>query len=163
MLADAIVLAVQPLYARKIFAGTKTAELRRICPRRISDGSLVLIYVCSPVQSLSGAFLVERVIQDSLDSLWIQVKDRAGVTHEEFEAYYKGVSTGVAIFFNKVWRLPEPIRLQDLRNELKGFHPPQSFRYATENELSSSKIADVLREAERIDRMSQTDRSDIDR
>ncbi len=69
------------------------------------------------------------------------VNDRAGVTRQEFEAYYSGVCKGTGIFFSKVSLLPEPIKLKDLKGQMRGFHPPQGFRYATSGELASYKQA----------------------
>ena len=44
-----------------IFAGSKTVELRRVCPK-ISSGDLALVYVSSPVKELRGAFEIRRQI-----------------------------------------------------------------------------------------------------
>ncbi len=137
----AILFSIRPQYADKIFEGAKTVELRRVCPKYIKEGSLALIYVSSPVKSLSGAFEVDRVVEEPIEELWKMVNDRAGVTHQEFEAYYNGVRKGTGIFFSKVSPLPEPIKLEDLRRQMKDFHPPQGFRYATSGELASYKQA----------------------
>ena len=137
---NAIFLSIRSQYVNKIFAGTKTVELRRVRPRYIAKGALALIYVPSPVQSLVGAFKVDRVVEMPLRELWEAVCDRAGITREEFDAYYEGVSTGVAIYFREVWNLPEPIELRDLKEEV-GFHPPQGFRYVTASELVSPQLA----------------------
>lgn len=136
MLDKAILLSIRPQYADKIFEGDKTVELRRVCPRYIKRGSLVLIYVSSPVKSMAGAFEVDRVVEEPLRELWKMVRDRAGVTHQEFKAYYNGVRKGTGIFFSKVSLLPEPIKLEDLKGQMENFHPPQGFRYATSGELA---------------------------
>lgn len=141
MSEKAILLSIRPQYADKIFEGNKTVELRRVCPKYIKRGSLVLIYVASPIKSLAGAFEVDRVVEEPLEKLWRMVHDRAGVTRQEFEAYYNGVCKGTGIFFSKVSPLPEPIKLKDLRGQMKNFHPPQGFRYATSGEMASYKQA----------------------
>jgi hypothetical protein len=48
----------------------------------------------------------------------------------------KGVSAGVGIFgsVQNLWRLPEPITLERLKQQ--HFHPPQGFRYATISETA---------------------------
>lgn len=129
--SSAILMSIRPQYAKKIFDGTKTVELRRIKPRLISEGVLVFVYVSTPVKSLMGAFTVSCVVEKPLTGLWRRVKDHAGIKHNEFMSYFDGVETGVAIFINDVWLLPRPISLTELKKEMKGFYPPQSFRYTS--------------------------------
>lgn len=147
--ANAIFLSIRSQHVSKIFEGAKTVELRRVRPKHIAKGALVLIYVPLPVQSLVGAFKVDRVVEMPLRELWEAVHVRAGITREEFDIYYEGVATGVAIFFNEVWNLPEPIELQDLKEEV-GFQPPQGFRYVTASELASPQLADLVAETEAV-------------
>jgi predicted transcriptional regulator len=144
MPGNAIFLSIRPQYANRIIEGTKTVELRRVRPRYITKGALALIYVPSPIKSLVGAFKVDLVVKEPLQELWKIVHDKAGVTREEFDAYFDGTSTGVGIFFSDIWILPEPIDLRDLREQMIGFHPPQGFRYATANELASPKIVEFV-------------------
>jgi predicted transcriptional regulator len=148
MPGNAIFLSVRPRYANKIFEGTKTVELRRVRPRYIAEGALALVYVPSPVKSLVGAFKVDRVVERPLEGLWEMVRDKAGVTRGDFDAYYEGISVGIGIFFSEVWRIPEPIELHDLRERIAGFQPPQGFRYATVSELASPELAEFVGERE---------------
>lgn len=150
MSSNAIVLSVRPQYAEKIFEGTKTVELRRIRPKYVRKGALVLIYVSSPVQSLAGAFKVEEIIAKPLGELWNLVQDKAGVTKKEFDEYFQGVDTGIGIFFNEVWSLDEPIKIRDWVEQGISFQPPQGFRYATIDELSSPQIAELVEDYEVI-------------
>ena len=148
MSRSAILLSIRPQYAEKIFNRSKTVELRRIRPKHLKKGTLVLLYVSSPIKSLVGAFKVERVVEMPLDELWQLVRSKAGVTCEEFEAYYGGVNRGVGIFISETWRLSEPIELEDLREQILNFHPPQGFRYATLEELVSPQLAELVEDAE---------------
>jgi predicted transcriptional regulator len=119
-------------------------ELRRIRPKDLGNGTLTLIYVTSPVKSLAGAFRVTHVIEKPLADLWKVVQKKAGLTYREFRQYYDGVSTGTAIFFQKVWTFREPLSLEDLRNELLTFLPPRAFRYAKIDELQAPRIVRLL-------------------
>jgi len=150
MSSNAIVLSVRPQYAKKIFEGTKTVELRRTRPKHIKKGALVLIYISSPVQSLAGAFKVEEVLKKPLEELWDLVKDNAGVSKEEFDQYFQDIDTGIGIFFNEVWSLDEPIKIQDWAEQGISFQPPQGFRYATVDELASPQIAELVEDYEVI-------------
>lgn len=137
MSSNAIVLAIRPQYVEKIVDGSKKVELRRIRPKQTQKGDLVFIYVSSPIQALAGAFKVDEIIEKPLSELWNLVKDKAGISEEEFNNYYLGTETGVAIFFNDVWLLNEPLKVQNLQEQGINFQPPQGFRYATLSELAS--------------------------
>jgi len=144
MATSTIILSIRPKHAAKIFSGLKKVELRRIRPKDLGNGTLALIYVTSPVRSLAGAFRVTHVIERPLTDLWKMVQKKAGLTYREFRQYYDGVSTGTAIFFQKVWSFREPLSLKDLRNELLTFLPPRAFRYAKIDELQAPPIARLL-------------------
>ncbi len=154
MSSNAIVLSIRPQYAEKIFEGSKKVELRRIRPKQIQKGDLVLIYVSSPLQSLAGAFKVDEITKKPLVELWGLVRDIAGLTKEEFYSYYQGVNTGVGIFFSQVWSLREPIKIQDWQEQGISFHPPQGFRYATADELASLQVAELGEDFEIVEQKS---------
>lgn len=101
----------------KCFDKYKTVELRKVRPKHLEPGDLVLIYVSYPVQALVGAFKVDQVVEKPLKELWQMVRKKAGVTRQEFENYYEGVSAGVGIFWSvqNLWQLPEPITLDTLK------------------------------------------------
>jgi predicted transcriptional regulator len=131
-----ILLSVRPKYANKIFERTKTVELRRVRPKLLEEGDLVLLYVSSPVQALVGAFKVDKIIEKPLKGLWRIVRNKAGITRQEFDNYYDGVSVGVGIFFKvqDVQKLDEPITLDILKKQ--SFHPPQGFRYCRASDIA---------------------------
>ena len=139
-----IILSIQPEHAAKIFSGLKKVELRRIRPKNLRAGGVALIYVTSPVRSLTGAFKITSVIEKPLTELWKMVQKKAGLTYREFKQYYQGVSKGTAIFFQKVWSFPDPLSLEDLRRELLIFLPPRAFRYVKLHELAAPRIAKLL-------------------
>lgn len=132
MLGTAVLLSIRPEYAKKIFSGDKTVELRRKCPR-VKNGDLVLVYVSSPIKALIGAFRVDDVITKPPVELWEKVKNKAGITLNEFNSYYDGASVGHGIYFSEVWRLPAPLELEKIRELIPGFHPPQVYQYLSQN------------------------------
>ncbi len=137
MSGKAIILSVKPQYADMILNGSKSVELRRVKPKYIEKGSLVLIYASSPVKSMLGAFSVHFVVEKPLDKLWKMVKETSGVTYQEYRRYFEGIGIGVGIFINEYWKLSEPISLDSIKEKIQTFNPPQSFRYATEKDLFS--------------------------
>jgi predicted transcriptional regulator len=136
-----MLLSIKPQYAAKIFSGQKTVELRRI-RTRLNTGDLVLVYVSSPEKALFGTFEVESIshleleeLPKDLNKFWKEVKDKAGITPQEFETYYQGASLVVGIYLKNVKPLAVPIHLEKLRGKIPQFKPPQSYRYLNENEM----------------------------
>lgn len=135
MASHVLLLSIRPKYSQKIFDETKKVELRRVRPRLLNEGDLVLVYVSSPHQVVLGSFNVEKIVELTVTDLWKQVENNAGVTSEEFYNYYQGASVGIGIFIKNVQRFIHPIKLEALRSKISNFSPPQSFRYLTEAEL----------------------------
>jgi len=123
-----LLLSIRPMYAEKIFQGLKKVELRRVRPK-IQHGDYILVYVTSPIKALEGVLRVDYVIEDRPHELWPHVKKFAGVTRDEFDAYYDGANKGFGIFLKEAKRINNPISLDRLRKLFEGFHPPQSYRY----------------------------------
>jgi predicted transcriptional regulator len=71
-----------------------------------------------------------------LNKFWIQVKDKAGISSEKFENYYRGASVVVGIFVRNVITFDAPIDLEQLRQKMPKFKPPQSYHYLTDSEIS---------------------------
>lgn len=132
--ASIIVLSIHPVHGMNILKGDKKVELRRIQPKYLSPGSLVLLYASSPLKSLIGAFRVSSITKKPILELWEEVEDKACITLEEFNNYYSDIDSGIAIYFDETWEFPSPINLDILRDEMD-FQPPQSFRYATSDDM----------------------------
>ncbi len=128
MQKNAILLSIQPRYAKKIFEGEKKVELRRIRPN-VRNGDLVIIYASSPVMAVMGSFSVDHVMMKRPRDLWPFVEQKACVSREEFDSYYKGSRLAVGIFFSDARTVDNPLRLQEIREMWPDFHPPQGYRY----------------------------------
>lgn len=140
MSKHALVISIRPRFAEMIFDGSKTVELRRVCPK-ISAGDLVLVYVSSPARELQGAFEVLKVISVSPTALWRRVGDKSGISRKEFFAYFHAKKKAHALVVKRAWKLSAPICLKTLRRRKGGFRPPQNFHYLRRNE--SSLLASV--------------------
>jgi predicted transcriptional regulator len=141
---NAVLFSIRPRHAHNIFQGKKTVELRRVKPKKLRNGSIVIVYVSSPQQTLSGAFKVAEVVQRPLQELWELVKDKAGISKEEYDEYFSGSHQGVAIFISEVLCLTNPIKLRDLRARILNFNPPQSFRYTNLEEINIPLLQNTI-------------------
>jgi predicted transcriptional regulator len=128
MSKHALLLSIRPKYAKMIFAGTKTVELRRVRPT-IQAGDLVLVYVSSPTKELQGAFRVGKTVSGKPSLMWKKFGKQTGITRKEFNTYFRGKDKAHVLRIEDAWTLPEPVRLACLRKEKQGFRPPQSFHY----------------------------------
>jgi predicted transcriptional regulator len=135
MAVKTLLLSIQPKYAEKIFGGSKEVELRRTRPK-VQEGDSVVVYASSPKKALIGVFEVRKVIQKPLQDLWEEVEEIAGISHNEFCSYYKGLSVGCGIFLDRTQYFPQPIKLERLKEEWNDFKPPQSFRYLKPSEIN---------------------------
>jgi predicted transcriptional regulator len=132
----ALLVSIRPRFVEQIFAGTKTAELRRVRPR-VTAGDLVIVYASGHEKALVGAFQVADVIEATPADIWARSGASTGLKRTEFDAYYSGVSIGYAINISRTWRLSTPVRLETLRRRQGGFHPPQGYRYLDLGEVFS--------------------------
>jgi predicted transcriptional regulator len=120
-----------------ILSGEKQVELRRQRPR-INSGP-ALIYASAPTMAIVASFQIESVVQIPLVLLWQSVRDVAGVSRAEFDAYFDGLKSGVAIRIAEVKEFRQPISLADMRISWPGFQPPQSFRYVEQDNSGYAK------------------------
>ena len=131
----AVLMSIKPEYSDLIFSGRKTIELRRVCPK-VAQGDLVIVYASGPRMALVGGFEVVQVVSDSPDNLYAKHGESSGVSKETFDHYFSGVMKAYGIQIGKTWLLKEATELRTLRRQVKGFHPPQSYRYLKEIEFA---------------------------
>lgn len=136
MLPNVALLSIHKEYANLIFDGTKKVELRKVVPRHLSEGDLIIVYETSPQKAIIGLVEVECVLEDSPSNLWKNVRRKACISYQKYLEYYKNSSLGVAIFLKRAHRFEEPLYLSTLRMHWKGFHPPQCYKYLTLKELN---------------------------
>ena len=127
-------MSIKPKYADLIFAGTKTIELRRICPK-VVPGDLVLVYVSSPRMALVGGFEVAGIVSGEPFAICKKWQEHSGVEKETFLHYFQGSSTAYGILIGRTWQFESATELKALRRRKGGFHPPQSYRYVGSEEL----------------------------
>jgi len=100
---------------------------------------MVLLYASSPTMTLVGRAEVAAVEVGDIEEIWRQHGSETGVSQNEYRDYFEGLNHAVAIKLINVRRLKRPRPLEDLRNQLAGFNPPQSYRY-----LDSSQVAALV-------------------
>ena len=54
MSPNVLLLSIHHKYTNMIFDGNKRVELRRVRPRHLNEGDLILVYATSPEKALLG-------------------------------------------------------------------------------------------------------------
>jgi predicted transcriptional regulator len=124
-----VIFSIKPKYADQIMAGAKTIELRRRFSNEALIGARAFIYSSTPAKAMIGYATIGDVRRLSVAEIWDQYSDEAGVTREEFDEYFRGVSEGYAISLRDARRFTTSATINDLRERF-GFRAPQSYRYA---------------------------------
>lgn len=125
-----VVFSIKPEYCEAIIEGRKTIELRRRFPVTAPVGATAFIYATSPTRALLGLAEIGEVHCRTPRDIWDRFSDRACITRENFDRYFEGVDSGVAIELKHARRLRRPLDLSELRERFS-FEPPQSYLYAT--------------------------------
>jgi predicted transcriptional regulator len=123
-----LLLSIRPVYAEAILSGIKTVELRRTRPR-VAIPTEALIYASTPLRALVGTCQVDSVEELTIAQLWKQTGALAAIAKSDFMSYFEGASTGFALHLSLPRRLDDPVGLTQLRVNVDGFNPPQSFCY----------------------------------
>ncbi len=134
---NTVLISIHPEYADMILAGEKKFEFRRRWTARPVKS--LFIYATTPIQRIVGFAKVVRVEQGTPTQLWqLTRKTNAGISRRKLFDYLKGSKTAVAIELGKI----TPIHgLVDPRKCLgRGFRPPQSFRYLSQDEIIKINI-----------------------
>lgn len=137
-------MAIQPEYAERIFAGEKHVEFRRT--RFRSGLRYVVVYASAPIKAVIGYFCVDGIDSGSPDEIWERFGEVAGIDEEKFRTYFAEADTAIAIRIGEVTALQQPLPIGWFRAK----SPPQSFLYLSDAvlEVLEKRIAKVKRAQE---------------
>ncbi len=123
---NVILLSIRPEYARLIYDGRKRFEYRKVVPRYVGTGDVVLLYETAPVQKITGYFIPLCVYRNiEIMRLWEISWQVAGITLKNYQSYFKGKSRVNAFEIGEFREFREPANLE----EVGIIHPPQNFCY----------------------------------
>lgn len=119
-----VLLSIKPEFANKIFSNEKIYEFRKVIfkDKSVKD---VVVYASSPVSEIIGKFTIAEIIQGTPETVWKLTKDKAGITKDYFNQYFKNKELAYAIKIKQAKRYSKSIKLQDLGIK----YAPQSFMY----------------------------------
>ena len=142
---DLLIISVKPEYAIKILKGEKTIELRKCAPKKVGKNGYILIYVTAPVKELWGIYKIENIIKENPNTLWENFGEKTGITKLEFNNYYKENKSAFGIQLKEVRNLfKHSIKLDNLKNLIPGFMPPQTYRYIDTDLINYSSLKKLI-------------------
>jgi len=92
----------------------------------ISEPCQVVFYVSSPVSAICGVGIFGNPIKGSIENLVKIIKTHSFSSEESLRQYLKGQEEGYALPIRRSKKI-KPITLGELREEISGFNPPQSY------------------------------------
>ncbi|MFI5526102.1 ASCH domain-containing protein [Streptomyces platensis] len=135
----AMLLSVHPRFATAILAGTKTVEVRR---QRVAapPGTPVFLYATSPTKALVGMARIASIQVASPREVWSANRRSVGISRREYDEYMSGAAQASGLALEDPVTFEEPVPITALR-ESGSFHPPQSYRYLTGEDLRKVTVA----------------------
>jgi predicted transcriptional regulator len=118
-----MLLSINPEHVRNILGGTKLFEFRKVRCR--ADVDKIIIYATAPKKMVVAEAEIEEVIEGTINDVWRQAKDYAGIRYSFYRSYYKGKKKAVAYKLRNICAYQEPRSLSDYGVD----YPPQSFIY----------------------------------
>ncbi|MFE2295639.1 ASCH domain-containing protein [Streptomyces sp. NPDC059452] len=134
-----MLLSVHPRFATAILAGTKTVEVRR---QRVAapPGTPVLLYATAPTMAIVGLARIASVRVASPREVWTASRTKAGISRREYDEYMSGAIQASGLSLEAPVAFQAPVPLSALRAS-GSFHPPQSYRYLTGEDLRKLVMA----------------------
>lgn len=121
-----ILISLHEQHANNVFAGKKTVEIRRRCPR-IAPGTRVWIYATLPRGAVLGFATVAAVVSKTPGALWKNYRSELAINKSTFDRYLRNCDTAHAVLLRDAIALPKEISLEQMRFIDEAFHPPQFF------------------------------------
>ena len=118
-----VLMSIKPKFVEKIFAGSKTFELRKKLFKRTVD--TIVIYSSSPKKKVVGEIIIDKIISSTPRLLWKSYKNNLGISEKEYFKYYKNSKVAYAIKIKKVIKYKKELELKDFGME----KAPQSYQY----------------------------------
>ncbi|HBY63386.1 MAG TPA: hypothetical protein DEH78_26480 [Solibacterales bacterium] len=122
-----ILISVDVEHSDNLLSGRKTVEVRRRRPR-IEPGTRVWIYTKVPRAAIEAVGIVEEVHGASAGVLWKRYSAEVAISRTRLVEYLAGASSSCAIKFSSITPLQRSIGLDEIRQAVGAFQPPQFFK-----------------------------------
>lgn len=118
-----VLMSIKPKFVKQILAGTKLFELRK---RNFKlEVKTVIIYESSPTKKIVGEFIIDKIIRDTPQKIYLDYSEKLGISKKEYFEYFRNINVAYAIKIKKVIKYEKELTLSDF-NVKKA---PQSYQY----------------------------------
>lgn len=118
-----MLISINPQHVENIFNGTKKYEYRKI--RCKQDVDKIIIYSTYPIMKIVGEAKVEKILEDSPDTIWEETKNYSGIDLKFYQQYFKDRSKAIAYKLSNIKKYNTPQELSSYGIKTA----PQSFVY----------------------------------
>jgi predicted transcriptional regulator len=139
--ASLVLYKIKTTNARRIYAGQKKYELRKVIPR--IRPTVVFLYEHNSHKAITGGFFVREVIHLPITKLWEQVREFA-TTRERFFQYFENWKAGYAFEIEDYFEFSQPLESRDIDELESAFQYPQSFIYLEKHKRLMRKLVEML-------------------
>lgn len=119
-----ILMSIRKERFEAVLDGRKVHEFRRRF--YIKEPCQVVFYVGSPVSAICGVGIFDIPIADTIENLAKIIEGHNFSSATSLRNYMQGLEKGYALPIRKSKKI-DPITLDELRKEIPGFSPPQSY------------------------------------
>ena len=118
-----VLMSIKPKFVKQIFEGTKLFELRKRIFRR--EVKTIIIYESSPTKKIVGEFIIDKIISDTPQKIYMDYGKYLGISKNEYFEYFKNIDIAYAIKIKKTIKYKKSFNLSDFKIE----RAPQSYQY----------------------------------
>jgi len=140
-----ILLSVKPDMAEAILASRKRWEYRRV-PPKTGAGARAIVYASQHRKEIVGEFEIVEILTLPVERLIQRTIHETPHTAAQVRAYFARREIGSALKVAHPQKYARPISLAEIREQVPGFSPPQSFRYLKADDLKLASILALLPE-----------------
>ena len=126
-------ISVKPEFADKLMSKEKSIELRKVKPN-VKSGDYIVIYASSPVKCVVGFGKIKQIIITTPSKMWAEHSGELGIDKERYDAYYQDRDRSIGIEIESIKSIPS-ISLKNIKKIDPKFHPPQVYRYVTNEQI----------------------------
>lgn len=113
--ADPVIMAIKPMFAKMIYEGRKVWEFRKTPPPLMR---LVYVYESAPVSAITGTLLFRSKVEGILDDVWETVtrsnvftKNGTGIGYDALRAYVGNSQTVAALRVCAPEKMDKPVKI----------------------------------------------------
>jgi predicted transcriptional regulator len=139
---DALI-SIKPKYVDRFLNGQKAVEIRN---RKVNltNNSKLWIYTTLPKASIQTIAYVKYVDIDSPEFIWKKHRESIGISKNSFDKYVNGSNKISAIVTKDIRKLPFEITLEEIRNMVPEFQPPQFLKFMRDDDPILSAILSII-------------------